>query len=188
MKPKTLLVLTFLLVSTALEAASPFSRAAGGKWVHKFSGVILPLRIAMFQRADTQLFDRAGRDVRIRYYLDQLILGDVYVYPVERDRPDLKTEFATQQKAIRDLNKKVKLISQENIRTTQNGHVVAGLHANYELQRDLFNRNEKCESQLFVFRDGAWFVAYRFSYPRSRSPVARQHITEFLSQFRWKEH
>jgi hypothetical protein len=175
------------LATLDLDAASPFSKT-GDRWIHKSSGIILPPRIALFHRANSQLFDTAGRDVRIRYYLDQLIQGDVYIYPVEPpDRPDLKTEFANQQKAIRDLNKNVKLIVQESVRTNQNGRTVPGLHADYDLQRDLFKHDEKCGSQLFVYRDGAWFVAYRFSYPRERAAVARQHVTEFLGQFHWKE-
>jgi hypothetical protein len=39
---------------------------------------------------------------------------------------------------------------------------------------------------LFVFRDGHWFIAYRFSYPVDHSTVANKHVGDFLRQWQWR--
>jgi hypothetical protein len=174
-------------VSTA-HSAAPFKKISGDRLLHISAKVIFPAKIGLFSRDITQLYDSTGRDVSVRYVLDHLILSDVYSYPVGPRRAELTSEFKNQQDGIRQLNKNVKLLSQRRVRTNQNGRAIIGLHADYELQRDLFGqRNRKCGSQLFVFQDGDWFVAYRFSYPREHSEIAHKHIDDFLRQWKWRE-
>jgi hypothetical protein len=172
------------------SAASPFSKMSGDRLMHKASNIVLPSRVGLFQRLDPKPFDDAGRDVGIGYDLDHLVRGDVYIYPVGTPGygQDLSSEFQVQQNAIRKLNKDVQLISRENTRINQNGRAISGVHANYNLRRNLFaERNLKCGSQLYIFRDGEWFVAYRFSYPRDKSSITLQHIANFIAQWKWKE-
>jgi hypothetical protein len=96
-------------------------------------------------------------------------------------------EFKIQQVAIEQINKKPKLLSQDRVHLSQARKSVAGLHATYQLTRQLFaGRDERCESQLFVFRDGSWFVACRFSYPIEHSSVANKHVGDFLRQWQWR--
>jgi hypothetical protein len=100
---------------------------------------------------------------------------------------DLNSEFKIQQAAIQQINKKPKLISQGKVHVNQNGRSILGLHANYELTRPLFgDRAERCGSQLFVFRDGSWFIAYRFSYPIDHSSIANTHVGDFVRQWQWR--
>jgi hypothetical protein len=174
-------------MANSANAASPFSKT-GDRMVHKASGIVLPARVGLFERSEMKPFDKAGRDVGVGYDLDHLIKGDIYIYPVGAYGKDLSSEFQIQQKAIQELNKNTKVISRENLQIQQNGGAISGLHASYNLERDLFaERNLKCGSQLYVFRDGSWFVAYRFSYPRDKSSIAAQHIANFMAQWKWKE-
>jgi hypothetical protein len=189
MKMKSISALLLLAISASALAADamPLRRGSGGQLVHKFSGVVLPPRVGLFTRGDQQFFDPAGRDVRMRYILDHLIWGDVYVYPVGPQRPDLNTEFKIQLNAIQRLNRNVTFVARETVRINQNGRAITGQHANCELQRELFGeRNRKCGSQFYVFRDGPWFVAYRFSYPKEKSAIALKHISDFLTLWNWK--
>src|SRR5205823_3498773 len=129
-------------------------------------------------------------DIRARYQLDAFILGDVYVYPVGAPGygKDLNGEFQVQQRAIREINKNVKLAAETTIQTTQNGRTITGRKAIYDLVRELFDEPpHQCGSQLIVFRDGPWFIAYRFSYPGERSTIAMKHIAAFLDQWDWRE-
>ena len=175
-------------VAGSTTVASPFSKKSGDLLVHNASNIVLPGRVGLFVRSDIKPFDKAGRDVGIGYDLDHLIRGDVYIYPVGAYGKDLTSEFQIQQNAVRKLNQNVQLLSRENTHLDQNGRVISGVHANYNLQRNLFaERNLKCGSQLYIFRDGSWFVAYRFSYPRDKSSVALQHIGNFMEQWKWKE-
>jgi hypothetical protein len=180
--------LAFLMGLTSVTAASPFKSVPGNGLLHTPSNVFFPASVALFERAGTHIYGSGGRDVSVRYLLDSMIIGDVYVYPVGTYGKDLSSEFQNQQRSIGQMNKKVKLLSQDSLRTNQSRRSIAGLHANYELTRHLFTSNDqRCGSQLYVFRDGPWFVAYRFSYPRDKSSVALNHVASFLAQWRWKQ-
>ena len=123
----------------------------------------------------------------IRYLLDSLIITETYIYPVDTYGRDLDSEFKIQQTAIQQINRNPKLISRDKVHFEQNGKSILGLHANYQLTRKLFgDTSERCGSQLFVFRDGAWFMAYRFSYTVDHSTVANKHVGDFLRQWHWR--
>jgi hypothetical protein len=172
---------------TNLNAASPFKKGSGNILIHTPSNVVFPAKVGLFNRFTTNVYGSAGRDVSVRYALDTFILGDVYVYPVGTYAPDLTGEFRVQQRAIREKNEKVKLVAETTIQTTQNGRTLTGRKATYDLVRALFGEKpHKCGSVLVVFRDGSWFVAYRFSYGAERSAIATKHIDDFLQQWEWR--
>jgi hypothetical protein len=188
---KSKLALVFLLLAVAglsAVAASPFKKTEGNRLLHTPSGVLFPEKIGLFNRIDTKVYGSNGRDVGARYQLDTFIVGDVYVYPVGTYAQDLSGEFQVQQRAIREENKNVRLVAETTLQTTQNGRTITGRKATYDLARGLFGEPpHKCGSQLIIFRDGRWFVAYRFSYPSERSSIAAKHIADFLDKWNWQE-
>src|SRR5437764_7522603 len=128
---KSKVALVFLLLAVAglsASAASPFKKTEGNRLLHVPSGIVFPGKIALFDRIDTKIFSSNGRDIRARYQLDAFILGDVYVYPVGAPGygKDLNGEFQVQQRAIREINKNVKLAAETTIQTTQNGRTITG--------------------------------------------------------------
>jgi hypothetical protein len=188
---KTKVALVFFALALSVSgagAASAFKKARGNALLHTPSNVLFPPGIGLFNRAHTNIYGSDGRDVSVRYFLDALVLGDVYVYPVGTYGSDLSGEFRVQQVAIGQKNKNVKLAAETNIQTIQNGRTIKGRKAVYELVRGLFGElPHKCGSQLIVFRDGPWFVAYRFSYPLERSEIASKHVADFLARWQWRE-
>ena len=188
MKSKIAFVFTLLLAVHQAGAASPFKKLGGNRIRHVPSNILFPGKIGLFNRIDTNVFGSEGRDVSVRYQLDTFIVGDVYVYPVGTYASDLKGEFKVQQEAIREKNKNVKLVADATTQTTQNGRTISGRKATYDLVRSLFGEPpHKCGSVLIVFRDGPWFVAYRFSYPAERSAIATKHVADFLEQWHWRD-
>ena len=189
MKLKTISFLTLIALGMlATSTAASFENVPGGSIRHTPSGVLFPAQVGLFQREGTRSYDRTGRDASVRYVLDHLVLGDAYIYPVGRPpRHSLDSEFAQQQKAIRQTNRNAKLIAQTAVSTKQGGRLLQGRQATYDLERPLFgNSDAKAGSQFILFRDGPWFVAYRFSYPRERSAIATKHVGNFLAQWWWK--
>ena len=183
-----------LLTCASLIAASSPRRSSPKKEddliIHEPSRTVLPSRIGLFQRSKFEPFDKSGRDVGVSYDVDHFVKGDVYIYPVGARGygRDLPSEFQIQNKAINELNRKVKLVSRENTQINQGGQSIAGVHASYDLQRNLFaDRNLRCGSQLYIFRDGSWFIAYRFSYPRDKSDIALKHVHDFMAQWQWRQ-
>src|SRR5437588_1807608 len=181
---KTKIALVCVLLAALLnpvEAASPFKKSSGNRLLHVPSNIIFPSKIGLFNRIDTHVYGSGGRDVSARYQLDAFIVGDVYVYPVGTYAPDLNGEFRVQQNAIRAENSNVKLVAETTIQGSQSDRAVTGRKAIYDLVRGLFGESpHKCGSQLIVFRDGPWFIAYRFSYPSERSAIAVKHVADFL--------
>jgi len=190
-KMKTKIAFVCVLLAAILnpaDAASPFKKSSGNRLLHVPSNIVFPGKIGLFNRIDTHVYGSGGRDVSARYQLDAFIVGDVYVYPVGTYAPDLNGEFRVQQNAIREKNKNVKLVAETTIQTSQNGRTITGRKATYDLVRGLFGEPpHKCGSQLIVFRDGPWFVAYRLSYPSERSAIAIKHVADFLEQWHWRE-
>jgi len=183
----TSLFLTLALISS-VSGASPFKKAEGNRLLHVPSNLLFPAKIGLFNRIDTHVYGSGGRDVSVRYQLDAFIVSDVYVYPVGTYASDLNGEFRVQQNAIRESNENVKLVAETTIQTTQNGRTITGRKAIYDLVRGLFGEPpHKCGSVLVVFRDGPWFVAYRFSHPAERSAIATKHVADFLEQWHWRE-
>lgn len=189
MKTKFAFVYVLLVaLSIPADAASPFKKLSGNRLVHVPSNIVFPAKIGLFNRIDTHVYGSGGRDVGARYQLDAFIVGDVYVYPVGTYAPDLNGEFRVQQNAIREKNKNVKLVAETTIQISQNDRTVTGRKATYDLVRGLFGEPpHQCGSQLIVFRDGPWFVAYRFSYPSERSAIAIKHVADFREQWQWRE-
>ncbi len=189
MQRKIAIVLSlWAALGSSLGAVSPFSKTSGDRLMHKASNIILPARVAMFQRESTKIYGSGGRDAGAEYDLDALIRGDVYIYPVGTYGKDFNAEVRVQQDAIGKFNKNVKLISQTNFQLRQGGKPITGLLVEYQLTRPLFNSpSRRCESQFYLFQTGTWFVAYRFSYPVEKSDVAKQHISNFLNRWRWRE-
>jgi hypothetical protein len=178
----------FGLLINAADAASPFKKLEGNRLRHVPSNILFPAKIGLFDRTDTHVYGSGGRDVSARYQLDTFILADVYVYPVGIYAADLNGEFRVQQKAIREKNKKAKLVDETTTQIAQSSRNITGRKAVYDLVRGLFGEPpHTCGSQLLVFRDGPWFVAYRFSYPGERSDIARKHIGDFIEQWNWRE-
>src|SRR2546423_5336456 len=188
MKAKIAIAFGLLAALGSANAASPFKKSEGHRLLHVPSNIVFPAKLGLFDRLDTHVYGSGGRDVSVRYQLDTFILGDVYVYPVGIYAADLNGEFRVQQKAIRQKNKNAKLAADTTIQINQNERTVTGRKATYDLVRGLFGEPpHQCGSQLLVFRDGPWFVAYRFSYPGERSAIARKHIGDFLEQWHWRE-
>jgi len=170
-------------------AASPFKKISGGV-LHVSSGVIFPTRVGAFRFEKTKLYGSAGRDVGAEYNVGSAIRGDVYVYPLGTYGKDFNAELRVQQNAINKLNKAVKQVSQSRLQLNQAGRGIAGTRVQYELTRPLLanSNSRRCGSQLYLFRDGPWLVAYRFSYPIEQSGAANKQIADFLRLWQWRAH
>jgi hypothetical protein len=193
MKPVKLFAVTAVIIFSIFGAdiavaASPFKQVSGAV-LHVSSGVMFPSRIGGFRFERTKLYGSAGRDVGAEYDIESLIRGDVYVYPVGTYGKDLNAEVRVQQNAINQMNKAVKLVSQAPFPLNQAGRSITGVRAVYELTRPLFRNNaRRCGSQLYVFRDGPWLVAYRFSYPIEQTGAASKQIADFMRLWQWRVH
>ena len=186
-KLRFITVLVLCGLASGATAASPFSKTSGNSLLHKPSKIILPTRVAMFQMEGTKIYSSGGRDAGAEYDVDSLIRGDVYIYPVGTYGKDFNGEVRVQENAIRQINKNAKLISKTNLQLSQGGKSIAGLCEEYQLTRPLFNSaSRRCGSQFYLFRDGNWFVAYRFSYPIEKTNIANEHINNFLKQWQWR--
>ena len=151
---------------------------------------VLPSRIGLFHRGDVQLVDNYGYDFAFSYNVDHWIRCEIAAHPAGTRGygSELNSELQLQQNAISRVNRDVKLISRESTGVTQDDRAVAGLRATYYLQYPLFaNRNLDCGLQLYVFRDGSWFVVYRFFYPRAKSAAAVKQIGNFLASWQWRQ-
>ena len=176
---------TFALPGTA-SAASPFKKIRGGT-VHVPSGVIFPPRVGACQFVTTKVYGSAGRDAGAGYDAGSTIRGDVYVYPLGTYAKDFNAELRIQQNAIKASNKNVKLISQSGFQVNQGGRNISGSLVQYELTRSLFGeKSHHCGSQLYLFRDGAWLIQGRFSYPIGRGATATKQIADFLRLWQWR--
>jgi hypothetical protein len=190
LKPLAVLLVSlsvFAAADTAF-AASPFKKVSGGV-IHVSSGVIFPSRVGVFRFQGTKVYGSAGRDVGAEYNVEPLIRGDVYVYPMGTYGKNFNAEVRVQQNAINNLNKAVKLVSQSRFQMNQTGHSVTGVRLQYELTRPIFrSKARRCGSQLYVFRDGPWLVAYRLSYPIEQTAAVNKQIADFLRLWQWRVH
>jgi len=188
MKLKISSALALILLGwSASAAAAPFEKVGGGGLRHKTSGIIFPARVGVFRFEGTKFYGSAGRDVGAAYDVAPLIRGDVYVYPLGTYGKDFNAEVRVQQNAINKMNKAVKLVSQSRFQLTQGGRNITGVRLQYELTRPIFGSSaRRCGSQFYLFRDGAWLVAYRFSYPIEQAGAASKPIADFLRLWQWR--
>jgi hypothetical protein len=188
LKPIAVTVALFLSIAAAgnASAASAFKKVSGG-FVHVSSGVILPARVGVFRFDHTKIYGAGGRDVGAEYNVVPVIRGDVYVYPLGTYGKDFNAELRIQQNAINQTNKAVKQISQGRFQLNQAGRSLSGVRIQYELTRPFFGgKTRRCGSQLYLFRDGPWLVACRFSYPIEQAGVANKQIADFLRLWQWR--
>jgi hypothetical protein len=182
------LLLTILLSARTASAASPFKNVSGGV-LHVSSGVVFPSRVGAFHFVETKVYGSGGRDAGAEYNVGTVIRGDVYVYPVGTYGKDFNAELRVQQNAINKMNKAVKQVSQSRFELSQASRSLTGVRVQYELTRPWYrNTTRRCGSQLYLFRDGPWLVAYRFSYPTEQSGAANKPIADFLRLWQWRVH
>lgn len=111
------------------------------------------------------------------------------MYPLGTYGKDFNAEVRVQQNAINKINKAVKLLSQSRFQLNQAGRNISGVRVQYELTRPIFrSKARRCGSQLYLFRDGPWLVAYRLSYPIEQTAVANKQIADFLRLWQWRLH
>jgi hypothetical protein len=176
-----------LLGCLATVSAAPFEKVGGGGLRHKPSGVVFPGRVGVFRFEGTKVYGSAGRDVGAEYDVVPLVRGDVYVYPLGTYGKDFNAEVRVQQNAINKMNKAAKLVSQSRCQLNQAGRNITGVRVQYDLTRPIFRSGaRRCGSQLYVFRDGPWLVAYRFSYPIEQAGAANKPIADFLRLWQWR--
>jgi len=191
LKPLAVLLLTvsiFTIAGADSAAASPFKKVGGGL-LHVASGIIFPARAGVFRFEGTKIYGSAGRDVGAGYDAEPIVRGDVYVYPTGTYGKNFNAEVRVQQDAINKMNKAVKLLSQSSFQLNQAGRNFGGVRLQYELTRPIFrSKTRRCGSQLYLFRDGPWLVAYRFSYPIEQTAAANKQIAEFLRLWQWRLH
>jgi hypothetical protein len=177
-----------LLGWSVTASAAPFEKISGGLR-HKPSGLVFPAHVGAFRFMGTKYYGSAGRDVGAEYDVEPLVRGDVYVYPLGTYGKDFNAELSVQQNAIKKVNKAVKLVSQSRFQVNQAGRNITGVRVQYELTRAIFRSNaHRCGSQLYLFRDGPWLVAYRFSYPIEQAGAASKPIADFLRLWQWRLH
>ena len=188
MKLKTISVAALIVVGWSAAAwAGSFEKTRDGGLRHKPSGVEFPARVGVFRFEGTKFYGSAGRDVGAEYDFESLVRGDVYVYPLGTYGKDFDAEVRVQQNAITKVNKAVKLVSQSRCQLNQTGRNITGVRVQYDLTRAIFrSKARRCGSQLYVFRDGPWLVAYRFSYPIEKAGEATKRITDFLRLWQWR--
>jgi hypothetical protein len=188
MKMKTIAVVALIVLGwSAAASAGPFEKVPGGGLRHKTSGVIFPARVGLFRFEGTKLYGSAGRDVGAAYDFEPTVRGDVYVYPLGTYGKDFNAEVRVQQNAINRVNKSVKLVSQSGCQLNQMGRNLTGIRVQYDLTRSIFqSKARRCGSQLYLFRDGPWLVAYRFSYPIEQGAAATKSIADFLRLWQWR--
>jgi hypothetical protein len=188
MKLKTISVVAFVILGwSAAASAGPFEKVSGGGLRHKASGVIFPARVGLFRFEGTKLYGSAGRDIGAEYDFELVVRGDVYVYPLGTYGKDFSAEVRVQQNAINKINKAVKQVSQSRFQLNQTGRTITGVRVQYDLTRPIFrSKARRCGSQLYVFRDGPWLVAYRFSYPIEQAGAATKSIGDFLRLWQWR--
>jgi hypothetical protein len=189
LKPSAVIIalaLSILAMPGVASAASTFKRVSGGT-LHVPSGVIFPGRVGAFQFVTTKVYGSGGRDAGAGYNMGSTIRADVYVYPLGTYGKDFNAELRVQQNAITKLNQAVKLISQSRFALNQGGRTVSGTRVQYELTRSLWGEKpRRCGSQLYLFRDGAWLVQGRFSYPIEHGGTADKQIGDFLRLWQWR--
>jgi hypothetical protein len=188
MKLKTIsLVALIVLGWSAAALAGSFEKIPGGGLRHNPSGVFFPARVGVFRFEGTKFYGSAGRDVGAEYDFEPLVRGDVYVYPLGTYGKDFNAEVRVQQNAISKINKAVKLVSASRCQLNQTGRNIPGVRVQYDLTRSIFRgKARRCGSQLYVFRDGPWLVAYRFSYPIEQADAAAKPIADFLRLWQWR--
>jgi hypothetical protein len=188
MKIRTISLAALIVLGlSAAASAAPFEKIRGGGIRHKPSGMVFPVRVGAFRFGGTKFYGSAGRDVGAEYDFEALIRGDVYVYPLGTYGKDFNAEVRVQQNAINKINKAVKLVSQSRCQLNQAGRNITGVRVQYDLTRPLFrSKPRRCGSQFYLFRDGPWLVAYRFSYPIEQAGAASKPIADFLRQWQWR--
>jgi hypothetical protein len=188
--PALIPLLSSAIIVTAVNAQQASTEKEDDLVLVDGPNFVLPSRVGSFQRGDAQRVDRSGYDFAFSYNLDHLIECDISVHPAGTRGygTDLNKELQDQQSVIARTSRDVKLISREPTQSIQDDRAVAGLRAGYNLQRSLFTqRNVNCGLQVYVFRDGTWFVVFRFFYPRDRSAIAVKHVRDFVAQWQWRQ-
>jgi hypothetical protein len=192
--------------SRTVSLEEPVPIAMEGVHRHVPSGAEFPEAVGPFHRGDATRYDVDGLDVSVGYNLAEpgrVVVATVYVYPepeissflgrkdyVADVRARLESEnFLGARAAVLRKNEDSRLVSDESTTLVDPASPRVpprrGRRAVFELHGALGIPGLPAESLLYQFpwRDGAWIVEYRFTYPAGSDVSAT--VDELLLGVPW---
>jgi hypothetical protein len=155
-------------------------------YLHEPSGFRFPVGIKSYLRDSVHLNDREGQSVTVAYHLVQIATVTITVYPVPA-APDNTPEgqfqkwtrdFLSQTSGAKELSSgPVRLLVSEDDRDAQ--HAVFGYEGTH------LGRRQPMRTELYLVRDGNWFVKYQAAYATADREFAEGAFKAMLNQFRW---
>jgi hypothetical protein len=190
---RTFLISSFaLLANIALVSSSrsaPFETLADARIRHVMSGFVFPMQVGVFQRGQTHEYNQAGSDVSVGYNTVPVpIVATVYVYPApNQDSADVLTsEYAAKRAEVLHMHQTAAILSESPAAIFQAAKKYVGKQG-YFSYRDVFaGTPQNLKSQLLVFRDGPFFIEYRFTYARDQAEQAEKEIEHFIRGWSWR--
>jgi hypothetical protein len=189
---RILLITTLALLAnialTLPSRSAPFETMPDESVRHTISGFIFPKSIGVFGREKTTQYNEAGSDVSAGYNAGILAAATVYVYPAPEGggAKVLAGEYASKQREVLHGHQGAVLVSERPMTISQGDRKLTGQRAYFSF-RDLFARTpQDLKSQLLVFRDGALFIEYRFTYPSDHAAQAEPEIEDFIQTWSWR--
>jgi hypothetical protein len=183
-------VVSDLLKNTeVLESDGPYRNSP--------SGMVFPVKIRGFTRADIRRYDSVGLDVGVGYNLNnpfRPIAATIYVYPA-RTKPGatvtgdsielLNYEFEEIKKTVFLMHKGARFISEETVSLKQAGVNYPGRMATFDYEDAFAGMKQPVRSHLYVFCHPSrkWMVKYRFTHPQGVD--ASDDIKEFMENLLW---
>ncbi len=187
---RCVLLLAGALFVTACQTTGPAGKAglastADNALVMVASGFVCPAQVGAFRRTGGIQYDAAGQDVSVKYEAGQLIVLDVYSYPMQRKSTTAELRF--RENEIKALHPDAKLLSESPITIRPGGVTHRGEKAVFNFA-EVFRGDIRgpYKSQSLIFPDGPRWVAYRVTYTRDHSTRAEFEIERFLNALVWR--
>ena len=165
----------------AYQSVSPTVLQDSGTYVHRWSGMGLPMAAGAFRRARIVKFDQAALDVSAEYHFKTalgMVLANVYVYPMSLVSPPSEANCQAEFDAVQAILVQ-RFPDAERVRewlepAPDLATPHAGYAAAYDFVGDLLGSTMPVRSEVYLFCDvgPAWKVKYRITYPRNAAVEA----------------
>src|SRR5262249_31678062 len=136
-------------------------------YVHEPSGFRFPKGLKSYLRDTVHLNDREGQSVTVAYHLMQLANVSITVYPVPPEAPDntLQGQFQKCTKEVLHHTSGAKELSSGPTRLPVSDVDKDAQHAVYGYEAAHLGRRQPMRTDLYLVKDGKWFVKYQAAYP-----------------------
>jgi hypothetical protein len=157
-------------------------------YVHKYSSVEFPKKLASFQRIKIRNYDYSGYEVSASYHLHEPVqaVTTIYVYPdtLSGGVMNIELQFENIKSSIIVYHDNAEWLGDLDVEYGHGIDKLQGKKATFIIQDEASFPGQQVIAYVFLFKRDMWFIELQITYPRNLPNTIEKEVDRFLNSLR----